>query len=120
MRYTAHGTTSAPTQHPKITGRSGTTYSNMSMGWKSKDIQEMKTEIILRRDELFNSMMGTYLTIKKISGLLYKNEPTREQKKAVTEAMNEMLGDCRSKSNKALFSVALCRATHGAIRCYDR
>lgn len=78
-------------------------------GLESKDIQEMKTEIILRRDELFNSMMGTYLTIKKISGLLYKNEPTREQKKAVTEAMNDMLGDCRSKSNKALFSVALCR-----------
>ena len=82
----------------------------MSMGWNQRYSGDENREIILRRDELFNSMMGTYLTIKKISGLLYKNEPTREQKeRLLQEAMNEMLGDCRSKSNKALFSVALCR-----------
>ena len=73
-------------------------------------MNEIKNEIILRKSELFSTLQGagTYFTIKQLASQLFKNEPTREQKKSVAYAVTEMFSDCKCKSNKALFSKSMC------------
>lgn len=78
-------------------------------GLETININEVKNEIELNATELFGMAAGTYLTVKKIADKLFKNEPTREQKKFVSEAMQAMFDDCRLESNKALYSVSECR-----------
>ena len=79
-------------------------------GLAMKDMNEIKNEIILRKNELFSTLQGagTYFTIKQLASQLFKNEPTREQKKSVAYAVTEMFSDCKCKSNKALFSKSMC------------
>ena len=90
-------------------------------GLASKDIDEVRTEILLRNQELFGGFeSGTYTTIKKVASLLFKNEPTREQKKAVQGAMEEMFNGCRVKSNKALFSIHMCRNIAVELSCNNQ
>ena len=78
-------------------------------GLEGKNIEEAKNEILLRKDEIFSTVNGTYLTTMKIAQMLFKNEPNHEQKKAVREAMDILFGECRNKTNKSYFSISLCR-----------
>ena len=78
-------------------------------GLATKDCNEIKNEILLNSDALFNITKGTYTTVKKIASELFKNEPTREQKKSVGDAMGELFSSCRLESNKSYYSVSMCR-----------
>lgn len=78
-------------------------------GLAAKDMQEVKDEIVLNFDSIFTPGFGSYLTVKKIAGYIFKNEPSTDQKRAVSSAMKEMFSDCRLSSNKALYSIQLCR-----------
>ena len=80
-------------------------------GLESLNIEEVKNELFLRKDELFATMngSGSYFTIKSLSNALYKNEPTREQRHSVKSAVTELFSDCKTKSNDALYSKTLCR-----------
>jgi len=64
---------------------------------------------LLNSDTLFGIGAGTYTTVKKVASGLFKNEPTREQKKSVGEAMAELFSSCRLESNKAYYSISMCR-----------
>ena len=92
-------------------------------GLALKDMNEIKNEIILRKSELFSTLQGagTYFTIKQLASQLFKNEPTREQKKSVAYAVTEMFSDCKCKSNKALFSKSMCfeKLMDQEIESYD-
>lgn len=78
-------------------------------GLATKDLTEMKNEIILNANRIFSINKGTYITVKTVASELFKNEPTREQKKSVSDAMNELFSDCRLESNRAYYSVSMCR-----------
>ena len=78
-------------------------------GLATKDCNEIKNEILLNSDTLFGIGAGTYTTVKKVASGLFKNEPTREQKKSVGEAMAELFSSCRLESNKAYYSISMCR-----------
>lgn len=90
-------------------------------GLALKDMTEIKNEIILRKNELFSTLQGagTYFTIKQLASQLFKNEPTREQKKSVAYAVTEMFSDCRCKSNKALFQKSMCYEKLQEIEAID-
>ena len=80
-------------------------------GVEALNIEEVKNEMRLRRDELFSTMnaAGSYFTIKSMANLLFKNEPTKDQIKSVKNAVHELFESCRMKSNTALFSKTMCR-----------
>lgn len=78
-------------------------------GEASCDADEALSEILLMKDTVFPLQSKTYTTIKQISSLLHRNEPTREQKKAVQEVMEKHFKSCKSTSNAAYYSVSLCR-----------
>lgn len=84
-------------------------------GLATKDCNEIKNEIILNQNIYFGIEKGTYTTVKKIADQLFKNEPTREQKKSVGEAMNELFSTCRLESNKAYYSISMCRQKASSI-----
>ncbi len=88
-------------------------------GLATKDCNEIKNEILLNSNNFFSVEKGTYTTIKKIASELFKNEPTREQKKSVGEAMNELFSDCRIESNKAYYSVSMCRIKASSIEVFE-
>ncbi len=79
-------------------------------GLATKDLIEVKNEILLQGDSIFGVAAGTYTTAKQVANKIFKNEPTREQKRSVGEAMNALFGDCRLESNKSNYTVSLCRA----------
>ena len=81
----------------------------MVNGLATKDINEMKNELLLNAQKIFGINEGTYITVKNVASKLFKNEPTREQKKTVSEAMMALFSDCRLDSNKAYYSIAMCR-----------
>ena len=80
-------------------------------GLEKLNIEEVKNELFLRKEELFATMngAGSYFTIKSLANALYKNEPTREQRHSVKSAVVELFHDCKTKSNDALYSKTLCR-----------
>lgn len=80
-------------------------------GLEKLNIDEVKNELFLRKEELFATMngAGSYFTIKSLTNALYKNEPTREQRHSVKSAVAELFSDCKTKSNDALYSKTLCR-----------
>lgn len=78
-------------------------------GLATKDLEEALAEIKLQGNTLFSINEGTYTTIKKVADKLFKNEPTREQKKTVSEAMEKLFSDCRLESNKSYFVLSECR-----------
>lgn len=84
-------------------------------GLATKDCNEMKNEILLKAFTIFGVNEGTYITVKNIASKLFKNEPTREQKKSVSEAMNELFSSCRLESNKAYYSISMCRQVASSI-----
>lgn len=84
-------------------------------GLAAKDCTEMKNEILLNSNHIFSVEKGTYITVKKIASDLFKNEPTREQKKSVSEAMSELFSSCRLESNKAYYSISMCRQKASSI-----
>lgn len=79
-------------------------------GLAYKDMNEVKNEIKLRKNELLSTVHGTstYFTVKQLASQLFKNEPTREQKKSVELAVKEMFSDCKCKSNKSLYIRSMC------------
>lgn len=72
----------------------------MVTGVAEKDKNEVMQEIYSSLD-FFQAK--TTVTVKQIANHLFKNEPTREQKKSVEQAMRELADDCRYTSNKYLF-----------------
>ena len=80
-------------------------------GLEKLNIDEVKNELFLRKEELFATMngAGSYFTIKSLANALFKNEPTREQRHSVKSAVAELFHDCKTKSNDALYSKTLCR-----------
>lgn len=80
-------------------------------GLEKLNIDEVKNEFFLRKDELFSTInsAGSYFTIKSLANALFKNEPTREQRHSVKSAVVELFHDCKTKSNDALYSKTLCR-----------
>ena len=74
-------------------------------------IEELKNEMILRKDELFStsSGQGTYFSIKSIANILFKNEPTPDQRNTVKSAIYELFSRCRTKSNPSLYSKSMAR-----------
>ena len=80
-------------------------------GLEKLNIDEVKNELFLRKDELFSTInsAGSYFTIKSLANALFKNEPTREQRHSVKSAVAELFHDCKTKSNDALYSKTLCR-----------
>ena len=80
-------------------------------GLEKLNIDEVKNELFLRKDELFSTInsAGSYFTIKSLANALFKNEPTREQRHSVKSAVVELFHDCKTKSNDALYSKTLCR-----------
>ena len=80
-------------------------------GLEKLNIDEVKNEFFLRKDELFSTInsAGSYFTIKSLANALFKNEPTREQQHSVKSAVMELFHDCKTKSNDALYSKTLCR-----------
>jgi len=78
-------------------------------GIEKNDIEEIKSEIMLNKENLFGMLCGSTTTVKKVASLLFKNEPTRDQKKTVAQAMDLLFLNCRYKSNKSFFSIPLCR-----------
>jgi hypothetical protein len=78
-------------------------------GLATRDLNEMKNEILLNASKIFGLNEGTYTTVKNIASRLFKNEPTREQKKSVGDAMSQLFLDCRLESNKAYYSVSMCK-----------
>lgn len=82
---------------------------DMVDGIATKDLNEIKNEILISGNTLFSTDAGTYVTAKQIANKLFKNEPTREQKKSVLEAMKQMFQLARLESNPANFTVSICR-----------
>ena len=80
-------------------------------GVEALNIEEVKNEMRLRKDELFSTMngAGSYFTIKSMASMLFKNEPTKEQKKSVSNAVHELFHDCKPESNPSYYSKVLCR-----------
>ena len=78
-------------------------------GEASCDVDEALSEILLMKDTVFPLQSRTYTTVKQIASLLHRNEPTRDQKKAVQEVMEKHFKACKSASNAAYYSVSLCR-----------
>ena len=78
-------------------------------GLASMDLDEVKNEILLKHNEIFSPLVGTYTTAKQVANKIYKNEPTREQKKTVSIAMKLMFANAICVSNKSNFSVQDCR-----------
>jgi hypothetical protein len=80
-------------------------------GLEKLNIDEVKNELFLRKEELFATMngAGSYFTIKSLANALFKNEPTREQRHSVKSAVAELFHDCKTKSNDALYSKTSCR-----------
>lgn len=78
-------------------------------GLATKDRNEVRDEILLNYERIFHTDNGTYITVKKVASSLFKNEPTREQKKSVSAAMKEMFSSCRMESNMAYYSISMCR-----------
>lgn len=78
-------------------------------GEASCDADEALNEIILLKDTVFPLQSKTYTTIKQIASLIHRNEPTREQKRAVADVMEKYFESCRSASNQSYFAVSLCR-----------
>ena len=80
-------------------------------GLEKLNIDEVKNEFFLRKDELFSTInsAGSYFTIKSLANALFKNEPTREQRHSVKSAVAELFHDCKTKSNDALYSKTSCR-----------
>ena len=80
-------------------------------GLATKDLEEVISEIVLYGQAIFSAAEGaTYITAKKVADKLFKNEPTREQKKTVGEAMEKLFANCRLSSNKSYFTMSSCRA----------
>lgn len=73
---------------------------DMVSGVAEKDKNEVRQEIY-NCIHFFQSR--STCTVKQVANELFKNEPTREQKKAVETAMTELADDCRYPSNKYLF-----------------
>lgn len=80
-------------------------------GLEALNIEEVKNEMLLRKDELFSTMngAGSYFTIKSMANSLFKNEPTKDQIKSVKGAIHELFEDCRPTKNKAYYSKVMCR-----------
>jgi hypothetical protein len=78
-------------------------------GLATKDLTEIKNEILLNYNSIFGVDKGTYTTVKKVASELFKNEPTREQKKSVGQAMEELFKSARLESNKAYYTISICR-----------
>ena len=78
-------------------------------GEASCDVDEALSEMLLMKDTVFPLQSKTYTTVKQIASLLHRNEPTRDQKKAVQEVMEKHFKSCKSASNAAYYSVSLCR-----------
>lgn len=88
-------------------------------GEASCDADEALNEILLMKDTVFPLQSRTYTTVKQIATLLHKNEPTREQKKAVQEVMEKYFKSCKSTSNASYYAVSLCREVIDTLQEYD-
>lgn len=82
---------------------------NRVSGLASKEMNEALNEIMLRMDEVFPYNGKTYTTIKTVSDILHKNEPSREQKKVITAVMSKYFESCRAASNKSCYNIYKCR-----------
>lgn len=78
-------------------------------GIEHKDVKEVVNEIMLNAETFFGVLSGTYTTVKKIAGQIFKNEPTREQKRSVSTAMEKLFKGCKSDSNASYYSIMKCR-----------
>ena len=80
-------------------------------GLEALNIEEVKNEIRLRKDELFSTVnyAGSYFTIKSLANSLFKNEPTKDQIKSVRGAVHDWFEGCKPTKNKANYSKTLCR-----------
>ena len=80
-------------------------------GLEALNIEEVKNEIRLRKDELFSTInyAGSYFTIKSLANSLFKNEPTKDQIKSVRGAVQDWFEGCKPTKNKANYSKTLCR-----------
>ena len=80
-------------------------------GLEALNIEEVKNEIRLRKDELFSTAnyAGSYFTIKSLANSLFKNEPTKDQIKSVRGAVQDWFEGCKPTKNKANYSKTLCR-----------
>lgn len=87
-------------------------------GLATKDRNEVENEILLNADIIFAPIRGTYTTVKKVASDLFKNEPTREQKKSVSEAMKILFPGCRLDSNPAYYSISMCRQNLPSIKFF--
>lgn len=80
-------------------------------GLEKLNIDMVKNELLLRKDELFATMngAGSYFTIKSLASALFKNEPNPEQRRPVKSVVDELFSDCKPKSHSGLYSKRLCR-----------
>ena len=78
-------------------------------GQAQKNIEEIKTELRIKGENIFAPLSGKYqITVKQVAMELYKNEPTASQKDYVRTAMRELFPDCTT-TNQSIYSKSQCR-----------
>lgn len=80
----------------------------MVEGIASKDLAEVKNEILVNGFEIFSGEKYN-ISPKIVANKLFKNEPTRDQKKTVADAMEEMFPNARMPSNRYLYKISDCK-----------
>lgn len=82
-------------------------------GLAEKEKEEAFNEILSQAGTLF---VGSAVTVKQVANRLYKNEPTREQKRIVEDIFREHFAECCYAGNKYMFSVSMLVKAIGDIK----